>query len=248
MSKFYNRCDRLWCPLCTPRLGRERKKSVEWWTQEITQPKHVVLTARNSADLTRETVRAFKAAFARLRRSKFAKNWRGGFYSLETTNEGRGWHLHLHALIDARYIDARQLAIEWARCIGQDFAIVKVKDARDRSYLQEVTKYVVKGSDLAKWTGQEIAMLVDSFTGVRTFGVFGTLYGKRTEFREWIDALQLQSRACQCGCRNFRLLTENELLALDLTHDETRACKLDIPPPHPELLQIPAPSNYDCSC
>ena len=241
LSKFYNRCDKLWCPLCTPRLARERRESVEWWTNEVGQPKHVVLTARNSETLTKARVKEFKAAFARLRRLKLARNWRGGFYSLEVTNEGRGWHLHLHALIDCRFIDSGELAKAWAKCIGQDFAIVKVKDARDKSYLAEVTKYAVKGSQLASWTGDEIAMLVDSFTGVRTFGVFGSLFGERTKFREWLASVQDVKHECECGCSDFRLLSTAELLAEDLL-PERKSGRLSIPPP-PCFVQF-APQHW----
>lgn len=249
LSKFYNRCERKWCPLCQPRLAHERRESVEWWTREVGQPKHVVLTSRNTNTLTRERVREFKAAFSRLRRSKFARGWQGGFYSLEVTNEGRGWHLHMHALVDARWIDSRDLAVEWARCIGQDFAIVCVKDVRRGDYLAEVTKYAVKGSQLAVWSAEDVAVFVDAFSNVRTFGVFGSLYKKRTEFRTWIDSILNTKPACECGCTNFRLLSEAELAALELTHDETRAGRSSNPPPVKPAqftLFCEAPvSNYD---
>lgn len=233
LSKFYNRCDRKWCPLCTPRLAAERRESVEWWTREVGQPKHVVLTSRNTDRISAETVRNFKAAFARLRRSRMSSNWRGGFYSLEVTNEGRGWHLHLHALVDARYIDARQLAITWAKCIGQDFSIVKVRDARDSNYLAEVTKYAVKGSQLASWNGEDVAAFIDAFSNVRTFGVFGSLYAKRTEWRTWLDSIHAKSTACDCGCTEFSILSELDLLLLDLKPSIT--CTRNHSPRPPEV-------------
>ena len=209
-SSFWNRCEHKFCPMCSSRLARERRESVEWWCKQIRQPKHVVLTARNSDTITKPHVLAFKAAFSRLRRRAFAKNWEGGFYSLEVTNEGRGWHLHLHALVNARFIDAGKLAAEWANCIGQDIAIVKVIDAREKSYLQEVTKYAVKGTELAKWPGTDIAALFDAFDGVRTFGVFGSLFAKRTEFADWLKELHAKLPKCECGCEKFVVLTENE--------------------------------------
>lgn len=212
---FFNRCETKWCPLCAPALAHERRESIEWWAQRVENPLHVVLTVRNAAILTKEYVRWFKDAFSRLRRSKMARAWRGGFYSLEVTNEGRGWHLHLHALVDCRYIDARQLSETWARIVGQDFAIVKVKSVRDKQYLAEVTKYAVKGSVLASWTGNDIAAFVQAFDGVRTFGVFGSLYGKRTEWREWIESIAGKKvHTCECGCTNFRVL-DKLALALD---------------------------------
>lgn len=211
VSAFYNRCERHYCPACQPRLARERRESVEWWAKQIREPKHVVLTVRNSEVLTKLYVKTFKQCFNRLRRSKFAQSWRGGFYRLEVTNEGRGWHLHLHALIDAGWISQNGLAEAWAKIIGQDIAIVHVRDVHSRDYLSEVTKYTVKGSQLAGWEPLKIAEFIEALQGVRSFGVFGDLYGKRTEWAEWIAGIQADGHKCECGCDHFRILSEKEL-------------------------------------
>lgn len=213
-KRFLNRCERFYCPECQPTLSRDRERSVGWWAREVSQPKHVVLTLQNFPILTKNIVKTAKKCFDRLRRRKFAKNWLGGFYSWEVTKEIKGtykrghvceggWHLHLHALVDCRYIDAVQLSEEWNKVTGGQGRIVKVKDARNHDYIKEVTKYAVKGSQLAAWTGDEIKMFIDAFDGVRTFGVFGSLYGKRTEFREWLKELQSKPLKCECGCSEW---------------------------------------------
>lgn len=241
VSIFFNRCERFYCPSCQPRLARERRESVEWWAKEIREPKHVVLTVRNVDTFTKDYVNWFKQCWGRLRRRKFARGWRGGFYRLEVTNEkpfrtkdgtmsAGGWHLHLHALIDAGWIDARILAQEWAEIVGQSFAIVKVKDVHGADYLAEVTKYAVKGNIIASWSGDKIAEFVDAFTGVKTFGVFGALYGKRTEWRAWIDQLQAGRVRCACGCEKFRILSPQEL-AWEKILNETKAGNGSRPPP-----------------
>lgn len=235
VSKFLNRCDRFYCPECTPRLSMERKRSVEWWTKEVVQPKHVVLTVRNFDNLTQQKVKWIKACFSKLRRTKFAHGWQGGFYSLEVTNEGKGWHLHIHALVDARWIDARELSITWNRVTKGEGNIVKVKDCRSKSYLQEVTKYAVKGSDLSKWTGFDIVTFIQAFSGVRTFGVFGSLYGKRTAFREWIKSLRDQKPLCKCGCNQISYYSSVDW---ELHCPLLPAVTSGVPPPkihHPEF-------------
>lgn len=231
-SVFWNRCEIKWCPMCAQRLARERREAVEWWTKQIQQPKHIVLTMRNTEDLTRETIKGFKAAFGRLRRRSFAKNWRGGFYALEVTNESRGWHLHLHALVDARWIDSGALAREWADCVGQLFAIVKVKDAREGTYLKELTKYVVKGDQLVTWSAPDMVTLIEAFEGVRSFGVFGDLYGKRTEWKDFLDELRQGRVRCECGCDRWRVLSDIEFEWEEVTSDPTPQ---PIPPPRPTL-------------
>jgi len=245
--KFFNRCERHYCAECQARLSRDRRDSVEWWAREIKAPKHVVLTVRNTDTLTKLHVQTFKECFSRLRRTKFARNWRGGFYRLEVTNESKGWHLHLHALIDAEWIAQSRLAEAWAKIVGQDIAIVHVRDVHSRDYLAEVTKYTVKGSQLASWTAEQIAQFVDAFSGVRSFGVFGQLYGKRTEWREWIDSIQERGHVCKCGCSSFRILDRNELEWENIAYEERRRCVPTLGPPKVSSqteLNIELPSRY----
>jgi hypothetical protein len=210
ISTFYNRCDLNYCPSCQPRLSRERAESIEWWTKLIKQPKHVVLTARNSATLTKNALQGYKSALKKLLRRSLAREWAGGCYSLEITNEGRGWHVHFHLLVDARWIDQAQLAKVWGALVGQDFAIVHVTDCRGQDYLREVTKYAVKGTDLAKWPPEEIVTYIAATRGVRTFGTFGTLFKRNAEFREWLQDLQHKDIACPCGCTKFQFISEEE--------------------------------------
>jgi hypothetical protein len=237
IRRFYNRCELNYCPLCQPRLARERSDTVQWWTQLIDQPKHVILTVRNSDRLTKQYVLWFKHCWSRLRRSNFTSAWRGGFYSLEITNEGQGWHLHLHALINARWIDAKELATRWAKIVGQDFAIVKVKDVRKQDYLRETTKYTVKGSQLASWKPLEIAAYIDAFNGVRTFGVFGKLYSQRTEWRKYLDQVQGVKPTCECGGTAIHILTPSEYAwKLETAQTTSKLMSHEAPQSEPSLF------------
>jgi len=205
---FWNRCENFYCPVCQPALAHERAESLEWWAKLISQPKHLVLTVRNSATITWTYVKWFKLCLSKLRRRRFARNWRGGLWSLEVTNEGQGWHLHAHLLVDVNWVDPRILAETWAEIVGQEFAIVKVKDARGDSYLKEVTKYAVKGSQLSSWAPAEIAAFIYAFSGQRTFGVFGTLYGQRSKWAEQLKAIAADRRRCECGCNQWKVYDE----------------------------------------
>jgi hypothetical protein len=228
VQKFPNRCDQFFCPECQPHLAKERKRQVEWWTVGLKQPKHVVLTVRNIPDLTSDHVDELRAWFTKLRRRKFASNWAAGFYSIEVTNEGKGWHLHLHVLVEARWIDSSELALQWDSITNGFGRIVKVKDCRDDSYLAEVTKYAVKGVQLAAWSPDQIATFITAFQNKRTFGVFGTLYGQRTEFAEWIATIKQSRPRCRCGSDNCRYYSETDYLLLE--------CQ-------PDLIAKPRPPN-----
>lgn len=228
VNKFPNRCDLFFCAECQPRLSQDRKKAVEWWTREIRQPKHVVLTVKNVDDLSKQHVQELRSWFTKLRRTKFAANWRGGFYSIEVTNEGNGWHLHLHILVDAPWVDSFKLSEHWSKATNGMGRIVKVRDARGKDYLAEVTKYVVKGVQLAAWPKEKIVTFIQAFKGVRTFGVFGSLYGARTKFAEWWKQIRGAKPQCECGCSMARYFSEAEWLERDLR-------------PTPEAKPIPPP-------
>lgn len=169
------RCSLKWCPQCLPGLSYKRQRKMKVWASLVTQPKHVVVTARNTETLTLQTVRRFQKALRSLRRSKLFAKATGGCASMEITNEQRGWHLHAHMLVNTRWLDEKKLAVAWAKRIGQDFAIVKVKDARGTAYTREVAKYVAKGNAIASWSANEILAFVTAFNGVRTFTTFGNL-------------------------------------------------------------------------
>jgi len=227
---FWNRCDNFFCPACQPTLARERMESIEWWSHQVKQPKHMVLTVRNTDVLTFARVKWFKKCFARLRRSKFARNWRGGTWALEVTNEARGWHLHQHSLVDADFIDQFELSARWAKLVGQDFAIVTVRDARGKDYLREVTKYAVKGSELSGWSGADIAHFINAFQGQRTFGVFGSLYGMRSDWAAFLASLKVNRQTCECGCDRWEIYDESAW-RIHLHRENIVAGKANLPPP-----------------
>jgi hypothetical protein len=210
VTKFPNRCDLFYCPECQPGLANERRRQVEWWAAETKQPKHVVVTVRNIPELTREHISQVQKWWGLLRRRKFTSNWIGGFYSIEITNEGKGWHIHIHSLVDARWIDAPKLALEWDNVTNGMGRIVKVQDCRKKDYLLEVCKYAVKGSQLATWSSDDVAAFIRAIQGKRTFGVFGTLYGKRTQFAEWLAIVKAGHRVCECGCDQARYYSETD--------------------------------------
>jgi predicted RNA-binding Zn-ribbon protein involved in translation (DUF1610 family) len=216
--KFPNRCDTFYCPECAAHLANERRKQIEWWCRDVPQPKHVVLTVRNIPDLAPGHIDELRKWFTALRRRKFSRNWHGGFYTIEVTNEKQGWHLHLHALISARWIDKAELSRQWNSINNNAGHIVEVKDCSHGDYLREVQKYIVKGSALAKWTPDQIVTFINAFDGKRTFGVFGELYAKRTEFAEWIAQLKAQRPKCDCGASIGKYYTESEWLIHDLRH------------------------------
>jgi hypothetical protein len=234
VRKFPNRCDLFICPECAHHLQFRRRQQVEWWTKLVTQPKHVVLTIRNIRDLSAGHVRQMKKYLEALRRRKFCRNWRGGFYRIEVTLGKGGWHLHIHLLVDADWIDQPELKQQWNSVTGGGGYIVKVKDCRESEYLREVTKYVVKSTTLAKWSPSTLRTFVLAFTGLRLFGVFGSLFGARTKFADFIADLKDHRRACDCDDPQVSYQSEEEFARSKLPHIPIFRPR----PPPPKEVQI----------
>jgi hypothetical protein len=201
--QFFYRCSLRWCPRCSWKLSEERKKIIGLWSSKLKQPKHLVLTMRNFEVLTKREIRFFKKALLRLRHKKIFKKVRGGCCSIEFTNEDRGWHMHAHLLLDVRYIPMSELARIWAKTLGQKIAIIKIMDCRDRAYIKEVAKYVVEGSELARWPADQINEFVTAIRGINFFTSFGNLRKLGPQIREQLAFQAKEKFKCECGSRRF---------------------------------------------
>lgn len=210
VTQFEYACSLKWCPRCQWKITERRRQLLAHWVKRITQPKHLVLTQKNFPILTQSRIRQHQKNLSKIRRLKCWKAVKGGCVSIEITNEGTGWHLHSHWLIDARWLDIKTISEEWGRLCGQEFAIVKIMDCRDTEYLQEVTKYVVEGSEMAKWPPEHIAEFVTAIRGRRFFFAFGSLFKLGKEIRLEIKAERKPGEPCECGCKDFIFESEEQ--------------------------------------
>jgi hypothetical protein len=189
-------------------------EAMEW-------PLFVTLTMPNVASLADHPLRRLRRAFGKLRHTKLWKrNVRGGVAAIEITNQGHGWHPHLHTVIDCRWLawktprpqrgDTKamekekclaasdELGLAWARALKVESfnpdwcgVVFKVKRCKAETIGQEVLKYSVKGSDLVECDG-DVAELIAQMKATRLVTSFGTLFGK-------LRSPDLQSKnGCKC--------------------------------------------------
>ena len=216
-ENYFYRCNLKWCPRCQQRLALIRKNLIETWTSKIQQPKHLVLTHKNFPVLTKRTIQIHTKRLATFRRSKCFREVTGGCCSTEITHGDNQWHLHAHMLIDVRWLDMEQVSIRWGKICGQQFAIVKIKDVRQRDYLKEVCKYVVEPGELAGWAAEHVNEFVRAVQGNRMFSSFGSLRKLAPQIREEIKAAKGDGPACECGSSDF--LYESELAVIEAAAD-----------------------------
>jgi hypothetical protein len=216
VENFKYRCNIKWCPRCQWRMAEKRKNLVRLWASKINQPKHLVLTQTNFRILTGKKIREHQKNLVRLRRTECFDAVRGGCTSIEITNEGRGWHLHSHSLLDVRWLDMRQVAATWGRIVGQEFAVCKVMDARNQDYLRELCKYVVDGSELAKWAAEHIHEFVSAVRGKRFFFSFGSMFKLGGVIRRELASERQPGPVCECGCSEFFFEDEQDAVLNEL--------------------------------
>jgi hypothetical protein len=213
---FVNRCDLYYCPLCQPNLEKRRTEAVTWWFAQTRQPKHIILTVTNTRGINKGLIQEMRGWFSKLRRHKIARNWQGGFYSIQCTNKGNGWHLHIHAVISTPWVDVGQLSNAWSKINGGYGTNVAVRDARKKDVRHDVVRYVSKGSSMARWNGATIREFLAAFDGVRCFGVFGNLFAKRAEWKAFKATLLYGKPECECGCSDFRYYDRLAWAALEI--------------------------------
>lgn len=201
------RCRKKWCPVCARAIAAARCAKYEAGVRQMKWPLHVTLTVQNAEDLSTDFVRELRTDFGKLRRRViWDRQVAGGVAGMEVTNRGKGWHPHIHALIDCEWLAVktpkpkpgmsrdkikrlckaaqREMAGKWAEVVGQDSAVIwirRVPVSDDPEVLageiREVLKYSAKGSDLVK-CAEEVAPLIRLLDSTRLTTSFGTLYGK----------------------------------------------------------------------
>lgn len=155
-------CKLRWCPVCAWRIAAARTARYSAAVASMQWPLFLTLTQRNVSVLSLDTIRHMRRALRRMRQRKWwAESVRGGVASIEITNTGRGWHPHIHAVIDCRWLSVRtppprplggpgevraklkqsatEVAAAWAHALGHPRATVKIKRAYGSGRLADPT-------------------------------------------------------------------------------------------------------------
>lgn len=220
-----SRCDQRWCPMCQRALATRTAMRYEQIAADCKWPLVLTLTHRHHCGSTL-TPKQLASAFRKLRRlAWWKKRVTGGVAAFEMTDNGNGWHTHIHALIDCRWLavtegapgpgataesirakskrSTKELAEQWSLCLGREGG-VHVRRGRGgranlREIVSEVLKYAVKGSDLAEMNGP-VAPVIRSMAGNRLVVSWGSFYRHKAVKRE-----KCPPAMCKCGSCDWML-------------------------------------------
>lgn len=200
--------------------------------------KHLVLTVTNVPMVDRQAVQGIVAAFNRLRKSlPYRQAWRGGVRSVEFTYSARehgawdaaghvtytkapGWHIHIHAIIDGKYIPQDKIALDWQRVTHGRGRVVWINQAKNP---MQALKYILK-PDL-EWLDdpEQLDNLIEAIQRLHLVSGFGTHWKIRSD-----HSADLQRTCPSCGSHQVDYLGS----VYNLPEFSPRA-------PPPELFQPP---------
>lgn len=201
------RCDLKHCPSCAPRLAHDKTAKYEGVVATFKSPLWVTFTTRNfSARSKTETgMRAVIRAFKRLRAQRWWKrSVLGGVAAFEMTRRNKGWHPHVHALLDSRWFAAtitaapqgstseqwryrarlavEEVAEQWTLAMSGRRSSIKVRRVSVkpgqtiRDALRETLKYSATAESLLNMTGKSLSLFLDELAVTRNLVAFGSAY------------------------------------------------------------------------
>lgn len=115
------------CPECRKKWFGYHFKILVDLVMAWSRPYFLTLTIKNIPDnlFGRNDVHDIRECFGRFRR-RFKKKILGGFYVVQATNRGNGWHLHLHVLFDGCFLPKEFISKTWAEVSAGNY-IVDIK-------------------------------------------------------------------------------------------------------------------------
>jgi len=148
------KCSDRTCEFCRKRIYYKLLKGWQDLTKQMRNPKLLTLTTVNVDQLKTTDVQNIRKCFGRLIRQKYYKERiTGGLYVIEIKNIGKGWNIHLHALIDTKdgfdgYMEQKKISADWLK-ITKTSKIVDIRRAKNPQIsLRYILKYLIKTPEI----------------------------------------------------------------------------------------------------
>lgn len=184
------KCNYIFCPECglrryTKFIIKYKRRMKKWQN-----PKHMILTLKNKKQITRQDFIQFSTYWKNFREyiKRYNKNKlknvpnptnyqiqiKEGIRIYEISNKGKGWHVHMHVLMESNYIQQETISKIWKQ-VTKHSHIVYIKSVKGKALKQcinYVGAYMTKGHDY-----QNIKQLIDIYLNVGEIKIMST-FGK----------------------------------------------------------------------
>jgi len=183
------------CPLCSFQKSLERANYLKAITAGMLYPKMITLTMPRWEGNGKNGIQFIRTAFTKLRRTALFKDVRGGAYQIEVKIKPDGFHIHIHALIDAPFIPYQKLFTAWRTILGLQHVEVNVIAATADNVKEYVCKYAAKAADF-EHNKDKIVQWYVATKGQRLFATFGEWYNFKPDEQD--DKVTLNDPAPTC--------------------------------------------------
>jgi hypothetical protein len=163
------------CPICSWEESRRRTEFVMAMCKGMKHPKLLTLTLPQSNTPTRDEIIFIRKCFTKLRRSKAFRNVVGGSYQIECKPKPEGFHVHIHALLDAPYLPRQHIWSMWKALTGNYCPQVDIRSADTDSAKAYVCKYAAKSAEYESMKG-DVVRWYEATKNSRLFATFGKWY------------------------------------------------------------------------
>lgn len=192
------RCrDRL-CPVCSKIKGMQTTARIKDAVKQMDSKRFVTLTIMSEGKTCKQASTDATNGFRELRRSKFWKEHvTAGIWTKEPkpgTKEGT-WNVHLHMIIDGKYMPQRDLSAAWLQATGDSYIVDIRKIHDDKGAANYISKYIGKPGNFSRWSQTEIVDYAKAFKGERMLGTFGKLHSPAKLDEKTPEAEQLSDRS-----------------------------------------------------
>jgi len=175
-----NRCRLRVCPLCSWEVSKKRADQLAGLAGLMKYPKMITLTMPLWEHDPKEGIKYLRECWNSLRRSKVFARVRGGAYQIELKPKDTGWHIHMHAIVDAPYLPHQQIYSAWTKILGVNHAQIDIRAAKSKEQQAYVAKYASKAADFH--SGYDVVVKwYEATKGQRLFATFGKWFNQKME-------------------------------------------------------------------
>jgi hypothetical protein len=183
------RCKKLICPDCASERASRLSKQTEAKITEVMKTKSgrlclLTLTTKNTATLEAGLSR-LKKDFVKFKRKKeFKQHIQGYFGAFEYTynSKTKDFHVHLHLIVlRGKFWNQSDISDAWREVTGDSF-IVDIREIKDiHKGVKEVSKYILKHTDLLKMPDDKFREVVEMKKGTKMFISGGCFYNVKLD-------------------------------------------------------------------
>lgn len=99
---------------------------------------------------------------------------KSGSGSLATLEVGRGWNIHVHAIVYGEFVHQKTLSDAWLRITGDSSIVYITQVRRPQRAVNYLLKYIAKPPKFESVT--DLAIYLDAISGLRRIRTFGIFY------------------------------------------------------------------------